>query len=646
MGQHSGAPALAEPVQPDPAQPAPAPPAPVQSDALQVGGVQVGGAAPAVVVVGGAGTFGSRLVRGLLDGTGMRVVVAGRSLARAQAFADGLAAGGLGTGGLGAGAGARVTAARLDAGTADAAALRALGAFAVVDAAGPFRPGRDGLARAAAAAGAHYLDLADGRAFVAGFAAGLDGAARAAGVVALTGASSTPALSCAVLDQLTAGWAAVETVETSILPGNRAPRGLAVMQSILSWVGQPVRVLLDGRWTARPGWGLTRREDLPGLGRRWSSLADTPDLDLVPARYRVTGSAVFRAGLELPLLHLGLLALSLPVRAARVCGLRLSLAPLAPALLRVAALLERAGTDRGGMAVEAAGRDACGQPVRRRWTLVAVAGDGPVIPTLPALAVLRAMEAGAILAPGTRACAPGGGPGDCTVPEPSSSRPAARPRLQPGARPCVGAVTLDEITACFAPYGITASVQEVRPLFAAVLGEAAFAALPPAVRAVHGGGAGTVLEGRADVDGPAGLLAQCSAGSFRFPRTASGVGVRVTVAAGPGGAAEAWTRDFAGRRFSSRLRGLGGAGAMEERFGPFAFRLAVAADAAGLSMRVVGWRLGPVPLPRAWAPRARAREWEDAEGRFRFEVEVTLPLAGRVTGYRGWLVPVRMEGAG
>ena len=120
---------------------------------------------------------------------------------------------------------------------------------------------------------------------------------------------------------------------------------------------------------------MTQRREVPGLGRRWTALADTPDLDAAPARYRVAQRAVFRAGLELPLLHLGLLALSLPVRAARACGLRASLVPLAPVLLRVAGLVQAFGTDRGGMTVEAAGLDAGGTPVRRRWTLVAEAGE-------------------------------------------------------------------------------------------------------------------------------------------------------------------------------------------------------------------------------------------------------------------------------
>jgi len=185
-----------------------------------------------------------------------------------------------------------------------AAALAATGAGIVVDAAGPFQAGDYRLARAAIAAGLDYVDLADARGFVAGFGQ-LDDAARAAGVTLLTGASSTPALSNAVLERLTREWRRIDSVEIAISPGNRAPRGLAVVRSILSYAGRPVRVLLDGRWTTRPGWGLTVRRGMPGLGRRWQSLCETPDLDLVPRRFAVRRSVLFRAGLALSPLHLG-----------------------------------------------------------------------------------------------------------------------------------------------------------------------------------------------------------------------------------------------------------------------------------------------------------------------------------------------------
>jgi len=339
-----------------------------------------------VLVVGGSGGFGGRLVDGLIGTTDFNVVIAGRDLARAETKA--------------AACGRRARAVRLDTATATAEALAATGAFVVADAAGPFQGADYRLTRAAIAAGLHYVDLADGRDFVRGFAA-LDGEARRAGVVALTGASSTPALSHAVLDKLTAGWRGIDSVEIAISPGNRnSPRGLSVIRAILSYAGKPVRVFANGAWREQLGWGRPVRHDMPGLGRRWLSLCETPDLDLVPARFAPREAAIFRAGLELSVMHLGLCAAGLLVRA----RLLPSLVPLARPLRWIAERLKGFGSDRGGMVVEATGIDTAGSPVRAVWSLVADAGDGPAIPTLPALATIRALTDGRLAEAGARAC--------------------------------------------------------------------------------------------------------------------------------------------------------------------------------------------------------------------------------------------------
>jgi hypothetical protein len=362
----------------------------------------------AVLVVGGTGAFGSRLVDGLIRTSDFGVVVAGRDLARTEARATAL--------------GSRVRAMRLDTATVTAEALRASGAFAVVDAAGPFQGAQYRLARAAIAAGMHYVDLADARDFVAGFGA-LDQEARAAGVVALSDASSTPALSHAVLERLTRGWRRLDTVEIAIAPGNRnSPRGLSVMQAILSYAGRPVRVFADGGWTEHPGWGRPIRREMPRLGKRWLSLCETPDLDLVPARFAPREAAIFRAGLELSVMHLGLYAASLLVQA----GLLGSLSPYAGMFRWIAERLKVFGSDRGGMMVAAAGNDAEGEPISAVWSLVAESGDGPVIPTLPALAAIRALADGRI--------------------------------AEAGARPCVGVLDLDTIEREFAPYRVTTEI--------------------------------------------------------------------------------------------------------------------------------------------------------------------------------------------
>jgi len=341
--------------------------------------------------VGGAGAFGSRLADGLAATVDCEVVIGGRGTSNATRTRDDL---------RWRHPRAQVDIARIDAARAGAGDIRCLRPDVVVDAAGPYRPGTYGLARACIEAGVSYVDIADGRAFVTGFPAALDEAARSAGVVAVTGASSTPALSNAALDEVVRGWRRVDRIEVAISPGNRAPRGLSVFQSILAYAGKPVHVLRAGGWAYAPGWGLTLRRPMEGLGTRRLSLCETPDLDIMPARYPDAGEALFRAGLELGFLHLGLTAATLPVR----MGMLDSLVPLASTFRLVAALFERMGTDRGGMEVVAEGLDATGAHVRGTWSLVAEAGDGPHVPTLPALALVRAILSGSPPAPGARAC--------------------------------------------------------------------------------------------------------------------------------------------------------------------------------------------------------------------------------------------------
>jgi hypothetical protein len=545
-----------------------------------------------VLVIGG-GAFGSRLVRGLVATSDFDVVIGGRHLDKAEALAAELRT---------SHPGQAVEAIAIDRGAVTAEGLRALDLFAVVDAAGPFQSADMALAEAAIDAEVHYVDLADARDFVAAFPK-LDATAKAAGVTAVAGASSTPALSHAALDRITGGWQAIDTVEVAISPGNRAPRGLSVVVAILSYAGRPVRVFLNGEWCTRPGWGMLTRRAFVGLGRRWLSLCETPDLDLVPKRFQVRRSAIFRAGLELSVLHLGLWAASLVVRAELIRSLR----PFAGAFRALADLFTGFGTDRGGMLVEAGGVDAEGRKVRARWTLVAEAGDGPVIPTLPALALLRRLADGGV---------------------------------PPGASACVGLLGLEEIEAEFRPYRIRTRIDVVRDgddLFVKALSDD-FDVMPEPIRAAHRTGRRLVLRGEASVAGAEGAAGRAIAGLFRLPQATSGR-IPVTVTMEARGRQEIWTRDFGGGRFRSVL-GLRSEGGMTERFGPFTFELDVPPSAAGLEMIITGWRCGPLRLPRRLAPFATAEERVDEAGRFRFDVAIGLPFVGRIVGYRGWLVPV------
>ena len=541
-----------------------------------------------IVVVGGSGVFGARLCERLAQSLQCTLIIAGRSLPRSEAVIATLRTRPLQ---------ATLRALVLDREHADATQLRAVSANIVVDAAGPFQGHEPNLARAAIAAGCHFIDLADARDYVAKFTT-LDEQARAADVLAVCGASSTPSLSHAVLDALCAG-ITVEQIDVCITPGNRAPRGLAVVQAILSYVGHPVRVWEQGHWRMRPGWSQLHRRHLHGLAGRWFSLCETPDLDLIPARFPAVRTARFYAGLELSVLHCGLWSLAWLVRA----GLLRSLLPYARHLQRMAQWFERCGTDRGGMLVAVRGWSDAGR-TSARWELLAEAGDGPYIPVLPAVALLRRLIAGE--------------------------------EARRGAMACAGLLTREQILD--EGRGLRLATQQhvsVEPmLFRHALGSD-FERLPAPIRALHSVRGPTVFTGRADIDAGSNVLARLLARVFRFPAAARQTTVEVHI--DPHGDSETWRRHFGKHSFASVLgRGVA-AGRLSESFGPVCCQLRVVANAQGLELSIEGARFGVLPLPRWLAPWTRAAERVDEHGRFNFDVEIGLHGVGRLVRYRGWL---------
>lgn len=519
----------------------------------------------------------------------------GRSRTKAQAIADQFSDG------------VRLSAATLDRDRATHADVAALEAFCVIDAAGPFQAQSFDFPRAVIEAGAHYVDLADARDFVAGFDA-LDALAKARGVLAVSGASSTPALSHAVLDEVTKGWRRVDDVEIAISPGFRAmPLGRSVIAAILSYVGRPVRLLRHGRWATAPGWGMTVRRRFGDLGTRPLSLCETPDLDLVPKRFPSVRNAIFRAGVELSVLHYGLWFLSLAVRARWMT----SLTPLAEPLGAAAALFRPLGSDSGGMLVGATGVTATGELRKATWTLIAEAGDGPVIPTLPVLSVVTGLLDGRI---------------------------AVR-----GARACVGLVELATLEAQFKRFDIrtthdTVPLERV-PLFARAL--SGFDAMPTAVRAAHAPDPAVDLEGRVDIDGAESWVGRLIARVFDFPPSARDAPAFVTIEREDAG--EVWIRRFGATEFRSHLRAGAKADRLLERFGALTFELDVRPDETGFELSIARTRVFGLPLPRALMPTTQAHASADAQGRYCFDVRIALPVFGRLVGYRGTLAQRRAQ---
>lgn len=337
------------------------------------------------LVLGGYGAFGGRVAERLAREDGIEVMVAGRSLERAEAFARE----------LGRTARAKITAARLDGAETGAAQLAALQPVVLINASGPYQDQDYRLPRACIAAGVHYLDLADARAFAVGIRA-LDAEARAANVLVVSGASTVPAVSGAVADASAGRFAAVRAITSIIAPGNSFDPGLGTTQSILRGLGRP----LPGGSRQAYGWQGLERRGLPELGARWIGDCDAPDLMLFPQRYTGLESVRVCAALEVGAFHLALWGLSWLVRAGAV-GHPERFAEL---LLAAKGRLRFLGTDTGGMTVTLEGTDEAGMSKRLTWYLVARSGHGPNIPATPSVILARKLLRGTMTTRGAMAC--------------------------------------------------------------------------------------------------------------------------------------------------------------------------------------------------------------------------------------------------
>ncbi len=344
-----------------------------------------------VVVVGGYGAFGRRLIERIASNDTLNITIAGRNIDKAKQLAAEISEM--------PDTKAHIEARRIDATDCTSDKLDEIGASVVVNASGPFQAQNYNLARSAIAAGCHYIDLADARDFVTGITA-LDKEARAADVVVISGASTVPGLSSAVVQQHRPKFARLKSIEIFISPGNKFDPGIATTKSIFGYVGHAIKVRRNGKSDIVYGWQGIARHNIPGLGKRWAGYVDVPDLDLFPDAYPDLETVAMRAGLEVGVYHLGLWTLSWLARA----GFVKSLAALAAPLVKVKHALSWLGTDTGGMAVTMRGEDETGTPLLVEWSLAAKCGDGPTIPTLAAQILINRLAAGERLQPGARAC--------------------------------------------------------------------------------------------------------------------------------------------------------------------------------------------------------------------------------------------------
>lgn len=553
-----------------------------------------------VLIIGGYGQFGSRLANLLADESGVHLLIAGRRLPKAQAFCDAW---------QGAATATPVVFDRSVDVEAQCAQLKEQhDVDVVVDASGPFQCYGDApyaVVEACIHHGIHYLDLADGADFVLGIAQ-FDEAAKAAGVLVMSGLSTLPALSSAALDALCHGdRSSIVSVTTGIAPSPKVTMGLSVIQAILSYAGKPLTLLRDG--DMHTAHGLTESQNKviapPGacpLRPRCFALVDVPDLQLLQQHYPNVRDVWVGAGTK-PQWALRLLMLA----AAWVKrGWLRDLLPWAKWMHGWHARLSW-GEHRGGMFVEAVGHD-----TTSTWHLVAEGDCGPNIPVMGMALMLKKL--------------------------------LTKQPVTVGAGSSLSALTLAEFQTMFRRFDMTEGMTEkpnqtssnTSP-YQTLLG-AAWHRLPVSVQAMHQPTTSHTVSGEASVTHQRTMFGHIVARVIGFPQATPNTPVRVHFDVHNG--VEHWQRDFGGQPFSS-LQYLGSGknkGLMVEQFGLLKFGLAVLVDDSSLRLKVRRWTCLGVPLPLALAPTTEAKEYEQ-DGRFHFDVAIRHPWFGLLVHYRGWL---------
>ena len=329
-----------------------------------------------ILILGGYGVFGGRLAELLSDIPEIEMLICGRSLESAKQFCSGFQGS------------ASVQPVQLDRRVLETH-MDVLKPDLVVDASGPFQNyGDDGyqVIETCIRNKVNYLDFADAADFVFGVSK-FDQAARSAGVFALSGVSSFPVLTAAVLREISKSMDVV-SVLGGIAPSPYAGIGLNVMRAVVGYAGSPVKLTRNGTRTTALGLAESMRYtvSVPGkvpLRNIHFSLVDVPDLQVIPPEHPKLKDIWMGAGPVPESLHrvLNLLAkarakLKLP-----------SLVSMAPVFYTVLNLM-KVGEHRGGMFVHAKGQRDNVQ-VERSWHLVAEGDDGPYIPSMAIEALVR-----------------------------------------------------------------------------------------------------------------------------------------------------------------------------------------------------------------------------------------------------------------
>lgn len=368
-----------------------------------------------IIILGGYGNFGKRIAEVLSKDRTLKIIIAGRSIHLAKELVSNLEK---------ENPKAKITALELDWRKEDfAEKLKGSQSKILIHVAGPFQKQDYFVAKTCISLGIHYIDLSDAREFVVNITE-LDEAAKAKELCVISGASSVPGLSSAVVDAYVGRFGALREIDFGISPGNKVERGHATIAAILEYVGKPFYRLENNQWKTVFGWQNCHKQYYgDNVGMRWHANVDIPDLELFPRRYPTVKTVVFHAGLEISLLHWIMWKMSWLSR----YNIVKNWSSYSQFITKISKWFDNLGSDLSGMYVHLSGSNLEYQPLDIYWILVAEQGEGPYIPIIPSVILVNKILNG----------------------------------LVPfGAQPCLGLFTLEEFNDVVAQWKIYSIVEE------------------------------------------------------------------------------------------------------------------------------------------------------------------------------------------
>jgi hypothetical protein len=467
------------------------------------------------------------------------------------------------------------------------------------------------VARSCVQNGTNYIDLADDREFVSGIYS-LDEQAKKSNVAVISGASTVPGISYAVVEHLSKHFSVMESVECSLNVGSATiPKGKATIESLLLYCGKPYKVLKNGEWRSTYGYLNMKLQTFLGLHTsRIVSDFNVPDLTLLPQKYPSLKTVDFKAGVELKLQQLGMTWMGWLTKN-RIFSAWSKLGSIAfEPVRRFFAIF---GGEEGVMKVTIKGQDKSGVNQTADWYLIAV-GDGPNNPVLPAIILANKLAHN-------------------------------KNEVVPGAYPCLGTVKYEELdqmwrTMNYATYTHLIKDGESLGYFDYGLGELG-KQLPEHIYKYHT--TGGLAKGNFKVTRGK-FLGNLCATLGGLPKANESAEVIVDTRD------NVWHRTFDGKPLISKWDTK--SGLVLERFGIFSFGFQFA-PVFDKKHNIIGfkhvfkkmWLFNMIPLPRFLAidPSGSTICVDGSKDSWHVEVNITNPIIGKLAKYEGIISVLKLN---